>query len=129
LYAPRHNLLLAILVLSGAACTQAPGHPPVARVTATPKAIPEHDDFQTDVMLDGSASADPIDDPTGASPLRYEWAFTNDEAHVVSGTTSDAKLTVRWNGMRPGTVHLTVTDIDDQSSTALYQMQLTIPSP
>ncbi len=129
MYGSRQRFVAPILLaIAGvAACTQPPGHPPVARITASPKAIPEHDDFQTDVMLDGATSADPIDDPTGARPLRYAWQFTNDETHIMTGTTSSDGVTVRFLGTRPATIHLTVTDEDDQSSTALFQMQLTVP--
>jgi len=48
-----------------AACGIEGGHPPVARITIAPGAIPEHDDFHTAVTLDATASDDPLDYPDG----------------------------------------------------------------
>lgn len=126
MYWPRQESLL-LIVISVAGCSLPEGHPPVARVTATPFAIPEHDGFQTDVVLDATASADPIDDPDDLRPLSYQWRLTGDEARVQAGSLTSATVTVRFLGDRPPTVTLTVTDEDGQSSSASENLQLTIP--
>lgn len=107
-----------------AACGAPEGHPPVARITADPPSIPEHDGFQTQVVLDGTASADPLDPP---GPLEYHWEITNDEARFEPGSTAaDPAPTVTFLGDRPATIRLTVTDQDGQSATSRYQMTLTL---
>jgi hypothetical protein len=107
-------------------CVSDSSHAPVARIEATPRAIPFHDSFQTDVVLDGSASADPIDDPDGTLPLKYQWEIVGDEARVQSGSMTSSKLTVRLLGDHPATVRLTVTDADGDESTARLQTQVTV---
>ena len=107
-------------------CSAEPGHAPIARPTASPRAIPERDSYQTDVVLDGSASADPIDDPTAKRPLEYRWEIVGDDHRVTVGRTDLPKLTVRLFGAHPATVLLSVTDEDGQSSTARLQLQLTV---
>jgi hypothetical protein len=108
------------------ACEAASGHAPVARITATPRAIPEHDGFQTDVVLSGATSADPVDDPDGGLPLAYEWEILGDDVHIESGGLTSRELTVRFLGDRPATILLTVTDAEGQSATARLQLQLTL---
>ena len=103
-----------------------PGHAPVARVTASPRAIPERDSYQTDVVLDGTASADPIDDPDRERPLAYQWEISGDDVRIVAGRSTTGKMTIRLFGAHPATVKLTVTDEDGQSSTTRYQLQLTV---
>ena len=110
-----------------AACAVEEGHPPVARIAASPRAIPEHDGFQTDVLLDGSASADPFDDPDGTIPLAFAWDVRGDEFRVEAGTPEQAMMTVRLLGDRPATIRLTVTDRDGRTGIAEEQLQLTIP--
>jgi len=117
-------VILTTLVLL--ACEQPAGHAPVARITATPRAIPEHDGFQTDVVLSGASSADPVDDPDGALPLAYRWEIIGDDVHLEAGTFAARDLTIRLLGDRPATVLLTVTDADGQSATARLQLQLTL---
>jgi hypothetical protein len=112
--------------LAPLACQQPAGHVPVARITATPRTIPEHDGFQTDVVLSGTTSADPVDDPDGGSPLSYQWEIIGDEARLQTGMYTSPELTVRFLGTRPATIVLTVTDADGQSATAHIQMQLTL---
>jgi hypothetical protein len=112
------------LLLAG--CVAEPGHAPVARISAAPRAIPERDSFQTDVVLDGSASADPIDDPAGDRPLAYRWEVTGDDVRIVAGRTTAPGMTIQLFGGHPATVKLTVTDEDGQSSTTRYQLQLTV---
>jgi hypothetical protein len=107
-----------------AACEVEPGHAPVARIAATPLAVLENDNFQTEVVLDGSASADPIDDPDAT--LDYRWEIGNDEVRVVDGALTSSRVTVTFFGARPPTVRLTVTDDDGRTSTARLQLQLTL---
>ncbi len=116
------------LAVAPIGCEQPAGHAPVARITAMPRAIPEHDAFQTDVALSGATSADPIDDPDGGLPLSYRWEIIGDEVHLEAGTFASRDLTIRLLGDRPATVRLTVTDSDGQSATASLQLQLTLSS-
>jgi hypothetical protein len=120
-------VLIALCVV---ACTSEPsGHAPIARITATPRAIPDHDGFQTDVVLDGTASADPIDDPDGGLPLAFLWTITNDDVQYTMGRDTEPKVTVRFLGNHPAIVDLKVTDVTGLSSTAELNMQLTILLP
>jgi hypothetical protein len=119
---------LVFLLASLAACATEPsGHAPIARITATPRAIPAHDGFQTDVVLDGTASADPIDDPDGGLPLAFRWDIINDDVHFTAGNETSPKATVRFLGDHPAIVQLTVTDDTGLSSTASMNMQLSVP--
>jgi hypothetical protein len=120
-------ILPASLLASVPACgNTSDGYPPVARIGAAPRAIPEADAFHTPVVLDASASADPIDDPEGTHRLSFRWTIIGDEYRIQDGTLNDAKLTVTLVGDRPATVQLTVTDEDGLSSTAQEQLQLTV---
>jgi hypothetical protein len=115
-----------LLPLLLAACAADLGHAPVARIAASPRAIPEQDSFQTEVRLDGRASADPIDDPEGARPLTYAWEITGDDLRIVRGRTTDPELTITLFGAHPATVRLTVEDEDGRTATARLQLQLTV---
>ena len=120
-------LVISLALTCLAACGNTnDGDPPVARIGATPRAIPEGDTFQTPVTLDASASADPIDDPSGARPLSFRWTIIGDEYRLQDGALTDAKVTLTLVGDRPATVQLTVTDEDGNSSTAQEQLQLTV---
>jgi len=116
------------LGVAGAACGAGEGRAPVARIVATPPAIPEHDDFRTEVALDGTASADPIDDPDGEAPLDHEWEIRGDEFRFVDGDEIDPAPTITLRGTTPATVRLTVTDESGLSNTATLRMQLTVTS-
>lgn len=118
------GLLGALVALAG--CTTDTGYPPVARITFAPGTIPENDGFQTPVALDGSTSADPIDDPENQRPLRYAWEIIGDEYRVSEGSLDAAKVTVSLLGERPATIALTVTDEDGNAVTARKQLQLTV---
>ncbi|HKA90189.1 MAG TPA: hypothetical protein VKE22_21155 [Haliangiales bacterium] len=119
-------LLLALAFAAGACTSESNDHAPIARIDVTPGAIPEHDDFQTDVVLDGTRSGDPIDDPDGGLPLAYTWDISGDDMRVQQGTFASSRLTVRFQGLRPATIRLTVTDTTGLSGTARVQMRLTI---
>jgi hypothetical protein len=108
------------------ACDISDDRPPVARIGLSPKLIPERDSFNTDVVLDGSSSDDPIDDAEGLLPLRYDWEVSGDEHRVQAGSLTDAMVTLRFEGFRPAPIALTVTDVDGQTNTASTQLQLTI---
>lgn len=108
-------------------CTADTGHPPIARIDVTPGSIPAHDDFQTPVVLDGTRSADPIDDPDGNEHLDFLWSIVGDDVQFASGSHDDSqKPTVSFRGERPATITLTVTDPDGQSSSVTSYMQLTV---
>jgi hypothetical protein len=114
------------LALALTACTAPPGHPPIARIALDPGAIPAFDNFQTAVTLDGSASADPIDDPDGSAPLTYAWQVLDTEGRFDTGSDTASAPVVRFLGDRPPTIVLTVTDVDGQSSSATAHLQLTV---
>ncbi len=117
-------LVLALVALAG--CDVGDGNPPLARASASPSAIVENDGFQTAVTLNGSASSDPIDDPSGSSPLTFRWTIRGDEYRYEDGTGTSAAPVVRFRGDRPATIELTVTDVDGMWSTVVFQTQLSI---
>ena len=117
---------LVLIVVAAAACASPEeGRPPVARITVTPRAIPAGDAFTTDVVLDGSESADPVDDPGGTTPVAYRWQIEDDEARFL-GDPRDALVTVRFAALRPARILLTVTDADGGEATATERLQLTL---
>jgi hypothetical protein len=118
-------LLVGVLVLV-VSCTLDEGHPPVARASATPDTIPEHDGFQTEVTLDGTESADPVDDPEGEHALSFHWRILFDEHRFEEGGESSPTPVVSFRGDLPATVELTVTDADGSSTTTQFQMRLTV---
>ena len=118
--------IVAILLALAASCSFDDGHPPVARASATPMAIPENDGFQTAVTLDASASADPVDDPEGLLGLDYEWRLSGDEFRFESGNDTAVSPVVRFRGDRPPTIELTVTDAEGQRATTQFQLQLSV---
>src|SRR5262245_16669263 len=73
-------------------------HAPIARITAQPRAIPQGDDYMTDVVLDGSESSDPIDDPDGGLPLTYLWEVSGDGMRLQGGSTTSPSFTARFQG-------------------------------
>jgi hypothetical protein len=117
-------LAAAVLALSG--CAMEEGRPPVARIAPMPSLIPAHDNFRTDVVLDGSASADPFDDPEGTAPLAYAWTIEGDEHRYEAGGADAVAPVVRLRGNRPATLRLVVTDGDGLSGSAAVQLQLTV---
>jgi hypothetical protein len=110
-----------------AACDAPIGHPPIARIELAPAAIPAHDEFQTAVVLDGSTSADPIDDPGGTEKLDYQWTIVDAEARFDAGSRDTSQMpTVRFRGERAATITLTVTDRDGNDSSSTKYLQLTV---
>lgn len=116
----------ALLPLALAACTAGDGHPPLARIELSPEAILENDGFQTEVTLDATTSADPIDDPAGADALTYVWTIAGDEYRFERGRATSAAPVVRFRGDRPALIELTVTDADGATATAHAHLQLTV---
>jgi len=117
---------LVLSAAGGSACDDPGGHPPIARITISPGAIPENDGFQTAVTLDGAGSADPIDDPAGETPLRYLWQIEGDEHRFESGGDTAVKPVVRFGGDRPASIRLTVIDGDDLEASVVEHLRLTI---
>ncbi len=118
--------LASLVGLGLAACAVDDGHPPVARIVVTPEAVLENDGFQTEVTLDGTTSADPIDDPGGDAVLTYAWDIGGDEVRFERGRATSPMPVVRFRGDRPATIALTVTDGDGQSTTATAHLRLTV---
>jgi hypothetical protein len=98
------------LALLACGCTS-DGHPPTARVTLSPEWLPVGDHYQTDVLLDGTASRNDVEDPTGARPLSFAWAIDDPHLQIRAGDLGAAMLTVRLAADGPTTVRLTVTDV------------------
>ena len=113
-----------LLVCGG--CTLDEGRPPLARIDITPPAILENDGFQTAVTLDGTASADPLDDPEGNDQLDFLWEILDDEYRFEGSRATSPAPMVRLRGDRPATVVLTVTDNDGLEATAVAHVQLTV---
>lgn len=109
-----------------AACAGDEGHPPLARIELSPEAIVENDGFQTEVTLDATTSADPIDDPDDSEPLTYLWTIDGDEFRYERGRATSPTPVVRFRGDRPATISLTVTDADGTTATAVAHLQLTV---
>lgn len=107
-------------------CSPEEGHPPVARISASPQIIPENDGFQTAVTLDGSESADPLDDPEGQQALDYEWEILSDEFRFETGNETSATPVVRFRGDRPAIIRLTVTDEDGLTGSVSTTLTLTV---
>ncbi|MEZ4398448.1 MAG: hypothetical protein R3B06_00410 [Kofleriaceae bacterium] len=118
--------LAVVLGGAAAACAADPGHPPLARIVLTPAAILADDGFQTEVTLDATTSADPIDDPDGVAPLTFAWEILGDEARYERGRATSAAPVVRFSGQRPATIVLTVTDADGVAASASANLQLTV---
>jgi hypothetical protein len=110
-----------VAALGCASCATGADRPPIARITATPTAILVHDDFQTAVKLDATASG-VVD---GDAALDYAWEFVDDEGRT-DDTLNSSTLTVRFRGDRPPRVVLTVTNGDLAASVTL-RIQLTLP--
>jgi len=115
---------LAVLAVSG--CALEDGRPPLARISIDPPAIVENDGMQTPVILDGTESADPLDDPEGDAPLSYRWQILDDEFEFVDSRETSPRATIRLRGDRPATVLLTVSDRDGLEAVAVEHVQLTV---
>lgn len=108
-------------------CQIEEGRPPIARIDLVPAAIPEHDGFETVVTLDGTMSADPVDDPEGTERLDYRWEILVDDFELEPGSDADDSVPeVRFRGDRPAAITLTVTDVDGLDSTVTAYLQLTV---
>lgn len=118
--------MLVVFGASATGCTLETGRPPLARIDITPPAIVENDGYQTLVTLDGTASADPLDDPGGTARLTFAWEIIDDEFRFEGSRANSPAPTVRFFGNRPATVVLTVTDEDGLAATAVDHMQLTV---
>lgn len=122
----RLTSILVVFVASVTGCPLETGRPPLARIEITPPAIVENDGYQTLVTLDGTASADPLDDPGGTARLTFAWEIIDDEFRFEGSRAISPAPTVRFFGNRPATIVLTVTDEDGLEATAVDHMQLTV---
>ena len=113
-----------MLAITGCALDDA--RPPLARISITPAAILENDGYQTAVVLDGTASADPLDDPGGQLPLTYAWEILDDESRFEDSRATSPSPTIRLRGDRPATIVLTVTDRDGLEAVAVDHVQLPV---
>jgi hypothetical protein len=118
--------LAALSALAVSGCALDDGRPPLARISIDPPSIVENDGMQTPVTLDGTASADPLDDPEGDAPLSYRWQILDDEFDFVDSRETSPRATVRLRGDRPATIVLTVSDRDGLEAVAVEHMRLTV---
>ncbi len=118
--------ILIALVTAAAGCASDAGHPPIARITLSPTAIPAHDAFQTVVTLDGTKSADPLDDPSGSHPLAFQWTIDGDDFRLDNSRATQPAPKVEFRGERPPTITLTVTDADGLDASATVYLELTV---
>ena len=121
----RLTIVIAVLA-TVAGCTLDEGRPPLARIEISPAAILENDGYQTTVTLDGTASADPLDDPDGASRLTFAWQILDDEYRFEGSRANSPTPMIRLRGDRPASIVLTVTDSDGMEATAVDHVQLTV---
>ncbi len=117
---------VALLATAVVACAPVDGRPPLARIELSPEAIPENDGFQTAVVLDGTTSADPLDDPDGSTSLEFLWEIAGDEHRFDTGDADSGMPTLSFRGDRPATIILTVTDVDGLQATATAHLQLSV---
>ncbi|HEV7558802.1 MAG TPA: hypothetical protein VGO00_25195 [Kofleriaceae bacterium] len=116
------RVALAPIALIGlGACAASSERPPIARIAADPAAIAFHDDFQTTVTLDGTASA-AVEDPS--EPLTFVWHLFDDDAQADDVT--QPTLTARFAGERPPRVVLEVTTSDGRSGNVTRELLLTV---
>src|SRR5688500_647303 len=93
------SVMTAATLTIWAGCATEEGRPPIARIDVTPGSIPENDGFQTAVVLDGTRSADPVDDPDGSASLEFLWSVEGDEVRFEAGSRdTDEAPTVRFRG-------------------------------
>lgn len=88
-----------------------------------PPAVVLHDDFQTAVTLDGTASQS-LDAPTAS--LTFAWQLLDDEVHA-DGALDQPMLVVHCLGERPPRIVLTVTDEHGLSADVTRPIALTVP--
>jgi hypothetical protein len=116
-----------VVLATGPSCTTPDGRPPIARISLSPEAILENDNFQTVVTLDATTSRDSIDDPEATQPLTYRWRIEGDDYRLESGSgESSATPALRFRGSRPATIELTVTDVDGLDAIAISRLRLTV---
>jgi hypothetical protein len=113
-----------VIVLTG--CTAGGGHPPTARIALAPAYVKLGDGYTTDVIADGSASADAIDDPLAVHPLAFAWTIDDSNAHFAPDDHS-ARVTVRIAADHPVGIHLTVSDHDNDSNSTNATIGVTLP--
>ena len=114
------------IALITAGCGGQSGHPPIARIRVQPEYVPVHDGYQTDVVLDGSGSADPVDDPLGTRPLLYQWSVADPNAPILPDPSA-AIVTIRIAGEAPVQVSLTVADGSDDKTTVDATVGISAP--
>jgi hypothetical protein len=115
-----------LLVLVVAGCALDDGRPPLARISISPTSIVENDGFMTLVTLDGTESADPLDDPEGRAPLSYTWEILDDEVRFRDSRATSPRATILLRGDRPATIVLTVADRDGLEAVAVDHVRLTV---
>ncbi|MCD6499153.1 MAG: hypothetical protein J7M25_12755 [Deltaproteobacteria bacterium] len=130
-------------VLCGAAplsCSQPKGHPPIARLTITPRYVPVGQ--PTDVLLDGSKSCDQVDNPQACSTYQdggmpdmtcphgvsFHWTISA-PAQLKEGGVDQPRMRILLTTDRPVTVSLTITDCAGRTAEIDSQIGVILPWP
>ena len=125
MFSRKSQMITAVDALAGRA-EQQMTVPEAHHVNGHPLTGPWPDGYQTAVVLDGTASADPLDDPGGQLPLTYAWEILDDESRFEDSRATSPSPTIRLRGDRPATIILTVTDRDGLEAVAVDHVQLTV---
>lgn len=141
----RPSLSLPVLLLGAgllaipAACSKTKGRPPVARIQVTPRYIPTG--VETQVTLDAHRSCDELDapetcdktsdgpGPPGGCPGGVTFSWELDVPFLALGDLNAPKVDVLVTPDRPISVIVTVTDCDDNSTSARTTIGITTPYP
>jgi hypothetical protein len=115
---------LCALVALSAACSEIGPRPPVPRIAIDPEFIPEHDAHRTPVTLDGSESADELEDES--APLTFRWEVDDPSGRAVEGALDAPLVVMTFAGERVVRVTLTVTDPQGMSASITERVGLTI---
>ena len=132
--------LISVLWLGAPGCSQPKGHPPIARLTITPRYVSK--DQPTEVLLDGSKSCDQVDNPQacatyqdGGMPsvscpqgISFHWTISA-PAQLKEGGIDQPRMRILLTTDRPVTVSLTVTDCDGRKARIESQVGVILPWP
>ncbi len=106
-----------------AACSQIGPRPPVPRIAIDPEFIPEGDAHETAVTLDGTGSADELEDE--AAPLAFRWEVDDPSGRIEEGAFDEPVVVMTFAGDRVVSVTLTVTDPQGLSASVTQRVGLT----
>ena len=118
---------IAFIPCIGFAGCGSDGHPPTARIAFSPEWLPVGDGYRTDVTLDGTASRNDIEDPSGIRPLAFQWTIDDPHLQIVVGSLAASTVTVRLAAVGPTVVELAVSDSGGEGRATAY-VGVTVPA-